>query len=488
MNRYTKAWGIKQQQELFTAAGVDPEQWGLHITRLAPGDGCVVVDWVSELQEQAGNEALSFQVEYGLRGEAVKSVHEVEGPSGSYRIPSLINGSDYEIRLVALDGMTRQIAASSPARLARPGIVPGTVINYIHPEDYTYDFSGRSTASPSIVRLPNGELLASHDIYWGLGGQNVSAVFRSDDEGRSWQYVTYLYPCFWGKLFVHRDQLYMLATSTEYGDLLIGCSADDGKTWSVPRVIIEGGSREEGGPHKAPMPVVVHNGRIWTAVEYGSWSTGGHGAGVISAPEDADLLDPNNWTVTPFLRYDAAWPGTIEGGNVPGILEGNVVVTPEGELVNLLRYQTDGGTPDYGRAIMLDIRQDHPGGPLEFRKVLPFHGNLSKFTIHYDLQSKSYWSLVNPVTTPYVHQRNILTLVVSDSLEEWEKVQDILDYESTAWHEDRTKVGFQYVDWFIEGDDILVASRTAINGAHNYHNANYITFHRIEGFRRLRAK
>ncbi|GGD54078.1 sialidase family protein [Paenibacillus nasutitermitis] len=489
MNGNTKAWGIKEQNELFAAGGAQHQQWGVHITRLAPGDGCVIIDWVSELPEgQPGKEALRFQVEYGLRGEADKSVHDASGPSGSYTIAGVINGSDYEIRLLAIDGPTGDIAASSPMRLARPGVVPGTVINYIHPEDYTFNFSGRSTASPSIIRLPDGALLASHDIYWGLSGQNVSTIFRSEDGGQTWRYVTYLYPCFWGKLFLHRDRVYMLACSTEYGDLLIGGSADSGETWSPPRVIIEGGSREKGGPHKAPMPVVAHRGRIWSAVEYGSWSTGGHGAGVVSAPEDADLLDPANWTASPFLRYDAAWPGAIEGGNVPGILEGNVVVTPEGQLVNLLRYQTDGGTPNYGRAILLDIDQDQPQAPLQFRKVIPFHGNLSKFAVYYDPQSSSYWSLVNRVTTPFVSQRNILTLVKSDNLEEWEIVQDMLDYESNGWHEDRTKVGFQYVDWFMDGDDMLVASRTAINGAFDFHNANYTTFHRIGNFRRLGEK
>jgi len=44
-------------------------------------------------------------------------------------------------------------------------------------------------------------------------------------------------------------------------------------------------------------------------------------------------------------------------------------------------------------------------------------------------------------------------------------------------------VGFQYVDWIFDGDDILFLSRTAINNAHNFHNANHLTYHKIERFR-----
>ncbi|MCC2685861.1 MAG: glycosyl hydrolase repeat-containing glycosyl hydrolase, partial [Paenibacillaceae bacterium] len=376
-----------------------------------------------------------------------------------------------------------QPASVSPIRLVRPGHVPGTVINYIHPEDYTFNFSGRSPASPSIAELPDGRWVASHDVYWGKGGQNLSFIFRSEDQGKTWVYVTALSPCFWGKLFVHQGSLYMLATSTEYGDVLIGRSDDGGESWSAPTIIIAGGSREKGGPHKAPMPVIAHNGRLWSAVEYGSHSLGGHAAGIVSVPEDADLLEAASWTATPFLPYDSSWPGTIVGGDKPGVLEGNAVVRPDGQLVNILRYNTRGGTPDYGRAIVLSVNAEEPGAPLIFDRVIDFHGNMSKFSIRYDAESGRYWSLVNRVNSSNVNQRNILTLVSSADTVNWTIHRDILNYEENGWPEDSKKVGFQYVDWMFQGDDLAVASRTAINGAYNHHNANYLTFHRVERFR-----
>jgi len=47
------------------------------------------------------------------------------------------------------------------------------------------------------------------------------------------------------------------------------------------------------------------------------------------------------------------------------------------------------------------------------------------------------------------------------------------------------KIGYQYMDFIIEGNDILFLCRTAINDAATFHNSNYITFHRIENFRSL---
>ena len=69
----------------------------------------------------------------------------------------------------------------------------------------------------------------------------------------------------------------------------------------------------------------------------------------------------------------------------------------------------------------------------------------------------------------------------SKDLLHWDVAADLLDYRT----EDHNLVGFQYVDFMIEGDDILYLCRTAINGAHNFHDANYQTFHRIRNFRDL---
>ena len=50
---------------------------------------------------------------------------------------------------------------------------------------------------------------------------------------------------------------------------------------------------------------------------------------------------------------------------------------------------------------------------------------------------------------------------------------------------DTAHVGFQYVDFAIEGNDLLFLCRTALNGANSYHDSNYSTFHRIKNFREI---
>ena len=69
----------------------------------------------------------------------------------------------------------------------------------------------------------------------------------------------------------------------------------------------------------------------------------------------------------------------------------------------------------------------------------------------------------------------------SSDLEHWELEKDIYDRRDCSPKE----VGFQYVDFVIEGDDILFHCRTALNGAHNFHDANYANFDRIRTFRTL---
>ncbi|MBP3926885.1 MAG: hypothetical protein J6D13_06885, partial [Clostridium sp.] len=60
-------------------------------------------------------------------------------------------------------------------------------------------------------------------------------------------------------------------------------------------------------------------------------------------------------------------------------------------------------------------------------------------------------------------------------------VCDLYDFRA----EDHRKVGLQYVDFSIEGNDLIYLCRTAMNGANNFHDSNYSTFHRIRNYREL---
>jgi len=441
-----------------------------YICRVAPGEAAIELEWFDVAND--GEHQLYYRK---YKTDDSFQTQELTAPTAT--IAQLDSDCDYEFYVARADG-----SGSSDVRLARTGKSVGTVVNYLHPDDERYAYSGRSLCSPSIVKLPSGALLASMDVFAMKAPQNLTLIYRSDDDGQHWYFVTELLPCFWGKLFVHRDELYMLATATEYGDLLIGKSTDEGRTWSAPVTIMTGAGTSVGrGPHKAPMPVVELENRLYTAIDYGSWLTGGHNSGLISIDADADLLVAENWVCTGFLPYDPAWKGALQIGNTGGGLEGNAVVGPDGEIYNVLRYQME----SYGKALVLKGNKHRPEEPLQFHSLADFNGGSnSKFDLIYDAPSEAYWAIVSEIVddkTP--HQRNVLSLAVSRDLQNFQIVKRLLDYR----HENPADVGFQYVSFLIDGDDILYLSRSAINQAKNMHDANYSTFHRIEQFRQYVA-
>ena len=133
----------------------------------------------------------------------------------SFRIEDLATERDYDF-YVACNGIT------SAVRKARTGVAVGTTVNYLHPQDTVYSFSGRFLCSPTLLVYPDGYLLTSMDLFEGGAPQNLTLLFGSEDNGKTWEYVSEVFPCFWGKPFLHHGVLYILGCSTEYGDLLIG--------------------------------------------------------------------------------------------------------------------------------------------------------------------------------------------------------------------------------------------------------------------------
>ena len=345
---------------------------------------------------------------------------------------------------------------------------PGVVI------DKSPNFEKVYIGSPSIAKLDNGDYVVSHDFFGPGTDNDKTAVFGSKNRGKSWRKLTNIDGQWWSTLFVHRDRLYIMGVSKQYGDAVIRRSKDGGETWTTPDSAESGLLLDDGDYHCAPVPVVIHKGRIWRAMEDGR-GPGGWGSHfrsfVMSAPVDADLLDASNWVCTNRIEFDPDW---FEARN-PGWLEGNVVVTPDGELVNILRFNDDRGD----RAAIINIGDD--GKTASFDPdtgFIDFPGGKAKFTIRYDPASGRYWSLVNKQTNPKAY-RNILALTSSDDLRAWRVESIILEHPDSKYH------AFQYVDWLFEGDDIIAVSRTAWDGAHRAHDANYMTFHRIESFREL---
>ncbi|HBE43710.1 MAG TPA: glycosyl hydrolase [Bacteroidales bacterium] len=365
----------------------------------------------------------------------------------------------------------------------QPLKVPGTVVNHILASTNTY------IGSPSVCILPNGDYAASHD-HFGKGSSEheraVTAIFRSADKGRSWKKISEINGQFWSNLFVHKNDLYIMGTWKHHGNLIIRRSTDGGFTWTEPMGNRTGLLRE-GEYHTAPMPMVLHNGRIWRAVENAkSFTTAWgirYGATVFSAPLESDLLDAASWASTNSLSYDSAYLD----GNFRGWLEGNAVVTPEGKIVNILRV----AITEPGRDMAAIVKISDDGMKASFdpsEGFIDFVGGARKFSIRYDEKSRRYWTICNMVTEKFREMnsgsvRNTLVIKSSPDLKQWSVHKILLQ------HPDVRKHGFQYIDWQFDGRDIIYLSRTAYDdeygGANNYHDANYLTFHRIKNYRRL---
>ena len=342
--------------------------------------------------------------------------------------------------------------------------------------------------NPSIVILPDGSYIDSHT--WGGPGAQPEErgvmIFRSTDRGNTWKHIAHFQGQTMSNLFLHSSDLYLMGTGPGWGPVIIRRSTDGGKTWTTP-VNENTGLLLSGSPgyHTAPVPIAVYKGRIWRAMELTEGGDAQHNwpCFVMSAPVDADLLKASNWSSSNLLYHEA----------FPKIRwkEGNMVVTPENNLVNILRI-TRKSKYEYShqeKVAMVHVGDD--GKTLSFdpeNDLIDFPGGKAKFTIRYDEKSGRYWSIINYQKEPNVW-RNILALSSSADLRHW-IVECVL-----LRHEDKDRHAWQYVDWQFDGDDIIFVSRTAwgyegktdIN-KNPAHNANYHTFHRIPDFRKARLE
>lgn len=353
--------------------------------------------------------------------------------------------------------------------------VPGVVVAYSPAETGVY------LGTPSIVILPDGTYIASHGRF-GAEMEKVS-VYESKNKGETWEKISGM-KGFWSGLFLHKGDLYLMGVDEKYGNAVIRKSTDGGHSWTSPDDSRSGLIRPknvEKGYHTSAVSLVVANGRIWRPFEVaprkGRW--GNFEAVVFSAPVDANLLDARNWTTSTRMAVDTAW-----GKEYGTWLEGGAVLSQDGHVLNILRVNNR--EEEY--AAIMHVSDD--GRNLSFRPekdFILFPGGCKRFVIRYDEKSKRYLSLSNWIREEFEghnieRTRNTLALVSSDDLRNWTVHSVILQDDNVE------KSGFQYVDWQFENDDIILLSRTAFfdgeNYADNQHNANFITFHRIEDFRK----
>ena len=358
---------------------------------------------------------------------------------------------------------------------------PGVVIHNIPTASHEY------VGSPSIVIMPNGTYVASHDCF----GNRLSDtyVYTSKDCGKTWEQVAELKLLTWATLFNRGEELYLIGVKPKetigYGDFVVRKSLDYGCTWTEPKDEKSGLIRR-GFYHCAPVPIVCHKGKYWRALENmgQAWGWGPFSALMTSIPCEADLLDAEQWIFSNEIKYNSTWKkGTTAW------LEGNAVVNPQGDIKNILRVASS----QEDVAAMVSVSAD--GETITFDPQTDFiklPGAAKKFTIRYDEKSGRYWTLSNFVLqkdrskTDNGGIRNTQVLMYSNDLKEWNIKDTVLTCENAELY------GFQYVDWQFDGDDIVFVSRTAwrdkTGNPPRQHDANYLTFHRIHDFRILGKK
>ncbi|TYR37533.1 exo-alpha-sialidase [Sphingobacterium phlebotomi] len=374
---------------------------------------------------------------------------------------------------------------------------PGTVVFESKDEPIK-----KKVASPGIVILSNGNYLISHDFDRG------TSIHVSKNKGKTWKQLSKVSPLIWANIFEHKGDVYLMGTTKGWGDIVIYKSRDNGKTWSVP-VDEHTGILAQGLFHTGPVPIVKHRGKIWRAYEeaFDPENRRDFHALAIAADEDADLLKASSWKRTNSIRFEEKWLNAKR----PNWLEGNLVVTPDGKLVDFMRletwtgkgveYEIEGAAEGKTRneiAAIIDI--DDKNVKMEFRNerrnFVHFPGAETKFTIRYDSVSKQYWTITNKISSfkdteetynGNWHQRNVLILMSSKDLHHWEIRKKILRYNEGAHLRTWDTFGFQYIDWVFDDRDIIFASRTSWYGF-RYHDANMITFHRVEDFRNSSAE
>lgn len=369
------------------------------------------------------------------------------------------------------------------ATFRSPASVPGVVVDHSPANSELY------VGSPTLAVLTNGDYVAAHDWFGPKSKEfelATTMVFRSADRGNTWKKVSEIQGAFWSSLFVHRGGLYLLGPNRHHGHVFIRRSIDRGDSWTAVIDSRNGLLRNDGEYHCAPMPVLEYRGRLWRAFERrdppAGWGAN-YRAGMLSIDADADLLNAENWTSSNFLPSERSW----NGGDMGGWLEGNAVVAPDGQVLDVLRVDT-AKFPEV--AALVRISPDGRTASFDAANgFVQFPGGAKKFAIRYDPQSGFYWSLASIVPKQFESAakpagiRNTLALVRSKDLKVWDKRGILLYHPDVKLH------GFQYVDWLFEGADLIALCRTAYDdgagGAHNNHDANFLTFHRIKNFRTL---
>ncbi len=402
--------------------------------------------------------------------------------------------------------------------------------------------------SPGIARLENGRFVATIDL-GGPGAAELpepkyqrgemgwswqGKVFTSDDGGTTWTHRTD-FPFMHARPFAAGKSLYVLGQAS---DLMIIRSDDGGETWSAPTRLTEGQFW-----HQAPCNVIYAHDRVYLTMErrvthdITTWYIGEIAPVLMRGDVSADLTLRENWTFASELSFrdlidnaetdpaidhfgvpffDSPYPRGSDAGpgrNMApiGWLESNVVQIhdpnhiwhdPDGKTFHLWMRAHTGGTgyaciakvveqgsqPGIGE--MITQLQEVPSGKTML--FAPCPGGQMKFHVLYDDVTKLYWLLSTQATDSMIrpdrmpadrynlpnNERRRLQLHFSKNMIDWcfAGLVAVGPVEKASRH---------YASMAIDGDDLVMLSRSGDERAKTPHDGNIITFHRVKNFRGL---
>ncbi|MDR2676258.1 MAG: glycoside hydrolase [Opitutaceae bacterium] len=387
--------------------------------------------------------------------------------------------------------------------------------------------------TPSILRLPEGRLVAACERgrAWRKLGNPWARIYTSDDGGQSWAFRTAARISH-GRLFQAGNALYYLGHD---GDLQIMRSDDRGETWTRQAALTSGQQW-----HQSACNVWHAKGNVYLVMERSrkeivkSWGVGSLAPVLMRAKETDDLSKIESWTFASELFFGDLVPGYKEnkpqltGFGVPffsqaypeakdignhrkmapiGWLEANVVqITdpnhywhdPTHCTFHLFMRAHTGGT---GYAALAKVVENKDGTMTtslvtvpsgQAMLFLPFPGGQMRFHVLYDEKTKLYWLLGSQATDSMSrvetlhpdrydlpnNERHRLVLHFSKNMVDWCFAG--LVAAGAGYKESR-----HYAAMDIDGDDLVILSRSGDENARTAHDGNLITFHRVRNFRDL---
>lgn len=324
----------------------------------------------------------------------------------------------------------------------------------------------------SFVRLADGVLLCAVPLSYGK-----MHFYTSADSGATWEKQPQVHPFLCGKLFQFDDWLYYIGAGPARQDgVHIIHSTDEGRTWSDPVCIFN-----DAPVYNPAGSTAVHDGKLYicygAANPDGEFNSSRSRTFVGCCPLD-HLLSRDSWRFSKLLEFPSV-PDCLRSHPLPDDcrpshwLEGNVVATPAGLRV-FWRSRIDGyRSPSVSPVCAITPTDGVPDCDFLNFQFLP--GCWNHFHMFHDPVDDRHWMLSNPSVQGL--ERRVLALHCSVDLRNWIWAANVVVFPGASQ-------SANYVSPLIDGDDLLIISRTAWQSANNHDN-DLVTFHRVPNFRRL---